>query len=166
MRCRPSRPSGSEPAPIRSRDKGFAGAFLVRVLFSCLVDADSLETERFSAEPDGRDVDGGDFRDLATLRDRLRIHMENVAGEAEETELDALRAEVLRHATERAATLADDRSLLCRRPPRGAWIETGRAAATCGPKRSPRARGDGRTDGPREPQARRRGPLSPDLSGG
>ncbi len=90
-------------APARSCDKGFAGAFLVRMLFSCLVDAGSLETERFYVEAEGGRMERGNFRDLATLRDRLRAHMAKVAAEAEGTELNALRAAVLRHATERAA---------------------------------------------------------------
>ncbi len=95
---------GPSRAPAGSCDKGFWSAFLVRMLFSCLVDADSLETERFYAKAEGRDVDRGEFRDLATLRGRLRAHMADLADKAEETELNALRAEVLRHAIERAAT--------------------------------------------------------------
>lgn len=88
----------TRPFPL-SPDPGFSGAFLTRMLFSCLVDADSLETERFYA---GAEVDRGHFRDLATLRDRLEAHMTKVAAAAEPTPLNALRAEVLAHATARA----------------------------------------------------------------
>lgn len=100
--------SGPLPAPAAlvptrpfapSPDRGFSGAFLTRMLFSCLVDADSLETERFHA---GAEVDRGPFRDLATLRDRLDAHMAKVAAAAEPTQLNALRAEVLAHARARA----------------------------------------------------------------
>lgn len=86
------------PFPL-SPEPGFSGAFLTRMLFSCLVDADSLETERFYA---GAEVDRGPFRDLATLRDRLDTHMAKVADAAEPTPLNALRAEVLAHARARA----------------------------------------------------------------
>ena len=100
--------SGPLPAPAAlvptrpftpSPDPGFSGAFLTRMLFSCLVDADSLETERFYA---GAEVDRGPFRDLATLRDRLDAHMAKVAAAAEPTPLNALRAEVLAYARARA----------------------------------------------------------------
>jgi len=99
--CRPLPPAQAlnpARAPTPAADAGFHGAFLIRMLFSCLVDADSLETERFYAEANGETVDRGNFTDLTILRDRLAAHMEAVEGRVEETALNALRAEVLAHA--------------------------------------------------------------------
>ncbi|MGI3903964.1 MAG: CRISPR-associated endonuclease Cas3'' [Janthinobacterium lividum] len=97
-------PAPATLAPTRpfapSPDRGFSGVFLTRMLFSCLVDADSLETERFYA---GAEVDRGPFRDLATLRDRLDAHMAAVAAAADPTPLNALRAEVLAYAKAQAS---------------------------------------------------------------
>ncbi len=87
----------------KSPDPGFSGAVLTRMLFSCLVDADSLETELFYAGDGRGTVDRGGFRDLATLRGRLDTHMAAVAEGARPTALNALRAEVLVHARARAA---------------------------------------------------------------
>jgi CRISPR-associated endonuclease/helicase Cas3 len=82
-------------------DRGFSQAFLIRMLFSCLVDADFLETERFYAEAKNEPVERGGHRDLTALRDALRVHMgEKRAGEP--TSLNLLRTEVLDHAVARA----------------------------------------------------------------
>lgn len=53
-------------------DRGFTTAFLARMIFSCLVDADFLETERFYAEANGEIVSRGGHADLRILRDQLR----------------------------------------------------------------------------------------------
>ncbi len=78
-------------------DPGFSAAFLTRMLFSCLVDADSLETERFYTEAEERTAPRGGFRCLSELRDRLRAHMAEVkdAAKATPSELNTLRGEVL-----------------------------------------------------------------------
>ncbi len=81
--------------------KGFSQAFLVRMLFSCLVDADFLETERFYAAADGAAVLRGQHRTVAQLLDRLRAHQ--AGWKPEPTPLNQLRAEVLAHATAKAA---------------------------------------------------------------
>ena len=59
----------------RDCDKGFERAFLVRMLFSCLVDADYLETERAVAEAGDGTVERGLHAGLDILASRLRAHM-------------------------------------------------------------------------------------------
>ncbi|MGH7115744.1 MAG: CRISPR-associated endonuclease Cas3'' [Stellaceae bacterium] len=88
----------------KSTDKGFEQAFLTRMLFSCLVDADFLETERFYAEAKGAPVERGGHLDLDTLRQSLRTYMGQLRAEADPTPLNALRAEVLDKAVERAVS--------------------------------------------------------------
>jgi len=88
--------------PQGAGDKGFSEAFLIRMLFSCLVDADFLETERFYAKANKQPIQRGKHRDLATLRDALRRHMAWKRAEAKPTQLNTLRAEVLDHAVAKA----------------------------------------------------------------
>jgi CRISPR-associated endonuclease/helicase Cas3 len=79
-------------------ERGFGKAFLIRMLFSCLVDADFLETEAFYAGAEGRPAERGGFSDLAALRDRLRSHMARLkaeAGQKNPGRLNDLRSEVL-----------------------------------------------------------------------
>ena len=76
---------------------GFSTAFLTRMLFSCLVDADFLATEAFyqgKARPGGHAT-------IETLRDRLRSHMAGLRPTAS-TEVNAVRARVLEHAVAQA----------------------------------------------------------------
>ena len=92
--------------PVRpNRVAGFTEAFLTRMLFSCLVDADRTETARFYGEAVAL-ID----TPLALLRDRLRAHMamKRTAAAAAATTprtkmLAALRAEVLDRIVDRAA---------------------------------------------------------------
>lgn len=81
----------------------FRRAFLARMLFSCLVDADFLETERFYLEAHGESPDRGCDVTLETLRGRLANHMATVRAGAEPGEVNALRAHVLDTVMGRAA---------------------------------------------------------------
>lgn len=83
--------------PKTITEHGFKLAFLIRMLFSCLVDADFLETERFYGA-----VARGGHTDLAELRDRLRAFMAETARTAPVTAVNTLRAEILDHAVGKA----------------------------------------------------------------
>ena len=93
---KPSRPLPSGGA------KGFAISFLIRMLFSCLVDADFIATEAFYARHAGEDATRGGHTGLATLRARLSAHMATLGGGAAASPLNALRADILRHALDKA----------------------------------------------------------------
>lgn len=73
----------------------------VKMLFSCLVDADWLDTEAFMdpARAAGRLTD---FEDLETLLARFRGHMEGLSAGASRTPVNALRERVLRAVLARA----------------------------------------------------------------
>ncbi len=77
-------------------EAGFHLTFFTRMLFSCLVDADYLETERFYS---GEVMRGGVLTDA--LRDALAAHM--FAKRSDDTPVNRLRAEVLDHAVGKAA---------------------------------------------------------------
>ena len=91
------------PAPRVDRlaPKGFAAAFLTRMLFSCLVDADYVATERFCMSAEGAVPARGGFVDIPALADRLRAHLRGFASAAA-SPVNELRARVLLHATAQA----------------------------------------------------------------
>lgn len=84
------------PAFLADGD-GYALAFLTRMLFSCLVDADFLETERFmdGEKANRREAVAG--ADFASLQSRLDAWLENLAGKAAsagKSPVNAVREEV------------------------------------------------------------------------
>jgi CRISPR-associated endonuclease/helicase Cas3 len=82
---------------------GFTQAFLTRMLFSCLVDADFLETEAFYARAKGEPVERGGHASLPALRERLQHYMTAKRAEVSASSVNALRARVLDHAVQKAA---------------------------------------------------------------
>ena len=84
------------------KNKGFWLSFLFRMLFSCLVDADFLETERFYANARGEPILRGGHANLIELRDRLRTYMSKKRADARPTALNALRGEILDHSVAKA----------------------------------------------------------------
>lgn len=93
-------PRGRPPA---GGPKGFAVSFLMRMLFSCLVDADFIATERFYATATGTTVERGGHSELSALRDRFRAHMAAKRAGADPTPLNALRADIFDHVLAKAA---------------------------------------------------------------
>lgn len=88
---------------IKGNHNGFAVSFLIRMLFSCLVDADFIATEAFYAQATGEEVRRGGHTDLAVLHDRLTAFMAAKRAQAPSTPLNTLRARILDHALARAA---------------------------------------------------------------
>lgn len=80
---------------------GFSTAFLIRMLFSCLVDADFIATERFYASARQEKADRGSDIQLKELRDRLQVRMGEMRAQ-QAAPLNTLRNRVLDHALEKA----------------------------------------------------------------
>ena len=91
---------------IKPRNKGTAGfcaAFLIRMLFSALVDADYLDTEAYYAGLEGARVARGKHPALTELSRRLNAHLDDLQANAKPSAVNGLRAEVLAHARQGAA---------------------------------------------------------------
>lgn len=103
------------PAPPLKADahhKWFSYAFFTRMLYSCLVDADFLDTEAFYAAVENKAVQRGGHPDLNALQQRFNVFIEAFrrpaeqapATEAEQRRavLNRLRSNILDHAVAQA----------------------------------------------------------------
>jgi CRISPR-associated endonuclease/helicase Cas3 len=114
--------NGFTPSGFDWGDKdtcAFRLAFLGRMLFSCLVDADFRDTERFYCEAEGRTADRdwpGLLRVVDDLIARFDRYMTAKLATADDTPVNRLRGEILSHVRERAAS---DRGLFTLTVPTG-----------------------------------------------
>ena len=92
----------------------FSYAFFTRMLYSCLVDADYLDTEAFYLNLENKAVERGSYPDLNALqhnfnqfindfRRRIAQASEQTEAEKRNAALNRLRGEILDHAVEQAA---------------------------------------------------------------
>ena len=92
----------------------FSYAFFTRMLYSCLVDADYLDTEAFYSNLENKAVERGGYPDLNALQDNFNQFINNfrrrIAQAPEKTEaekrnaaLNRLRSEILDYAVEQAS---------------------------------------------------------------
>jgi CRISPR-associated endonuclease/helicase Cas3 len=89
-----------QPRPASLPPQG-SWALWIRMLFSCLTDADFLDTEAFM---DGRKSGlRAGYPQLAELKTAFDRHMEDKAAKASDTPVNRIRAEVLRQCREKAA---------------------------------------------------------------
>ena len=100
---RPSLPRLSATSIPASRDPTEPGRFAlwVRMLFSALVDADFLDTERFMDE--ARAEARGNVADLTAMRSALDHHLALLAGQAADTPVNRLRAGILEQCRSKAS---------------------------------------------------------------
>ncbi|MDN5934682.1 MAG: CRISPR-associated helicase Cas3' [Nitrosospira sp.] len=105
---RQNKPAGSIPGGR----EGFA--LWVRMLFSCLTDADFLDTERFMDE--NRATERSGLPQLSNLRVLFERHMAKKSGSAAQTSVNRVRGEVLRQCRARAS---DDPGLFSLTVPTG-----------------------------------------------
>lgn len=89
-----SKPSG----PLLGKSEGFA--LWVRILFSCLVDADFLDTEAFMDEDKAEQRTGAPV--IQELLSRFNAYMEEKFADAPSTIVNRVRAEVLRQCRDKA----------------------------------------------------------------
>lgn len=86
---------------IAENQQGFQCAFLVRMLYSCLVDADFLDTERFYLELEGKEQQRGEAPSLEMLREKLDHYLNDLAvkhAHCAPDSVNGLRKRVLNHA--------------------------------------------------------------------
>src|SRR5690606_10227213 len=90
-------PEGFTPHKDRPQ---FQLAFLARMIFSCLVDADFVDTDAFYKKTSGENnLRDSEYPDLSELRPALDEHL---SGFKPDTSVNALRADILRHVRKNA----------------------------------------------------------------
>ncbi|MFC0169158.1 CRISPR-associated endonuclease Cas3'' [Pseudoduganella danionis] len=100
-------PEGKLSHPQKFRVKKGRGqfqlSFLCRMIFSCLVDADYLDTEAYYDRIESRSPRrAAEMPDLKMLRDRLDVHL---SGFKQDTPVNRLRGEILRHVRAEASLI-------------------------------------------------------------
>lgn len=84
---------------IPGGSKGFA--LWLRILFSCLVDADFLDTEAYMAPE--KTAYRGNWPEIPGLLDQFDRHMTDLAAQAAHSQVNQLRADILRQCRKKAA---------------------------------------------------------------
>ena len=89
---------------IRSRETiGFSASFLIRMVFSALVDADFLDTERYYATLENRRVLRGDYPSLEDLSKRLERYLSTLAKGSQASDVNEIRCHTMLHARQQAS---------------------------------------------------------------
>ncbi|WFE67790.1 CRISPR-associated helicase Cas3' [Thiomicrospira sp. R3] len=89
--------------PNTAPDKhGFQYAFLIRMIFSCLVDADFVDTDKFYKQLEDKPWLRGDYPDLMQLKQAFDAYLVHKTASSNATKVNQLRQEILTTARERA----------------------------------------------------------------
>jgi CRISPR-associated endonuclease/helicase Cas3 len=87
--------SRHKSAEGRSTRAGFQASFFTRMLFSCLVDADYLDTQTFYDRIEGRPLRRARSPAFAELKPKLDAYLTNLAAAADDTPVNRERAAIL-----------------------------------------------------------------------
>lgn len=88
------------PFPLDKSRRCFQLSFFTRMVYSCLVDADFLDTERFMDEEKSQWRQG--YPSLEILHAKLKAHLEQLTAEASPTPINSHRADILKHCIDAA----------------------------------------------------------------
>lgn len=97
------------PPPPLERAAGFEGfqcAFFIRMIYSCLVDADFLDTEKFYLGLEGKSPVRDDFPSLMLLREKLNETLFEIRAKVQEkspSQVNELRQQILLHCRAQAS---------------------------------------------------------------
>nr|WP_320193628.1 CRISPR-associated helicase Cas3' [uncultured Desulfobacter sp.] len=91
------------PFKISRETGGFSLSFFTRMIFSCLVDADFLDTEKFCSPEVARErVDSQERKDLLELQRNMTVYMDDILAGAQPTYVNELRKTILEQCKEKA----------------------------------------------------------------
>jgi CRISPR-associated endonuclease/helicase Cas3 len=91
--------------PAGKHQQGFQVAFLVRMLYACLVDADYLDTERFYLGLEGQPQRRGECPSLEALKETLDRYLSDLLAKhthCDPESVNGLRGRILKHARSQA----------------------------------------------------------------
>ncbi len=92
------------PHSKKEKYRNFHWAFLARMLFSCLIDADRIDTENYTRRINGQSPLTSDHHpSIQDLQAQLNRHLNELAQSADDTPVNTLRQHILTHARQQAA---------------------------------------------------------------
>jgi CRISPR-associated endonuclease/helicase Cas3 len=81
----------------------FGLAFFTRMLFSCLIDADRIDTENHARYTAGQPLLASDYTPVDVLQAQVNRYLDHMAASAQATEVNTLRQHILGHARSQAS---------------------------------------------------------------
>lgn len=85
---------------------GFQMAFFIRMIFSCLVDADRVDTQNYYTKLEGKENNRGKHPSLSALRERLDATLnqfQSTDKSTQKSDINQLRQHILNHSRQQAA---------------------------------------------------------------
>ena len=86
-----------------SKHAGFELAFLARMLFSCLIDADRLDTQNYVRKTEAKPPLSNQYPSIAKLQTRLNASLAELASQARPSPINQLRQHILHYVRQQAA---------------------------------------------------------------
>lgn len=91
------------PHSPATKYQNFSLAFFTRMLFSCLIDADRIDTENHTRYTAGQPPLAPHYPAIEVLQAQVHRHLDHLAASAQATDVNTLRQHILRHARSQAS---------------------------------------------------------------